>query len=168
MTEMPPDSPSLASTDRLLDALTSFLTCMHAAVPDICSSSLIHGESYVPFDPDSDSDCSADDAACSQLWVRISNAAPLLQPGWHPGCSIEMQMTLEVGVIRCIDIPEGGEAPTETDVFAAAVQSTTDMDALLHAALCCDVWTSLDSPAWSPLGPLGGQFGGTWAFTVTL
>jgi hypothetical protein len=83
-------------------------------------------------------------------------------------CSAVLRIGLEVGVLRCIDVPEGGEAPTASDVLVASLQAMTDMRALYCAAMDCEVWDSIDSGTWAPSGPLGGQYGGVWTFDVEL
>jgi hypothetical protein len=77
-----------------------------------------------------------------------------------------MRLTLEVGVLRCLDIPEEGAAPTAQDVLVAALQAMSDMRAIYCAAMACEVWDSIDSGTWTPSGPLGPEYGGVWTFDV--
>lgn len=163
------DEYGSSPADNLNDSLIAFLQCVHTAVPDVCTSSVTIGQSYVPFDPDEDEDCDADEAVCSQLWVRVMNVTPLFQQASFAGgdgCSTSLQLTLEVGILRCIEIPEGGEAPSATDVLVASQIAMDDMMAIHCAATECDVFDSISTGQWSPSGPLGGQFGGIWTFTV--
>lgn len=154
----------------LMNALVQFTSCVGEAPENICSYGLTIGETYVPFDPDDEDECDEEDAACSQVWVRASNIAPLdVSEGWGgSSCSLGLTLDLEVGIIRCIEIANDGEAPTATEVLAAALQSMADMRAILCAALGCEVWDAIDVGQWSPMGPLGGQYGGIWTFTVEL
>lgn len=156
--------------DRLHDALIGFTGCVGEALADICSYGLTIGESYVPFDPDDDDECEADEVACTQAWVRVAGVAPAFGNDSFDGgdCGSILRIDLEVGVLRCLDIPEGGEAPTASDVLIASLQSMTDMRAIYCAALGCDVWDSITVGAWTPSGPLGGQYGGIWTFSVEL
>lgn len=154
--------------DNLQDALIGFTGCLGEAFDDICSYGLTIGETYVPFDPDPEDNCDPDEAACSQMWVRVTNIHASANSSWEGTCALELVISLEVGILRCIDIPEGGEAPTTTDVMAAALQSMADMRKILCTAMGCEVWASLDVGIWNPSGPLGGQYGGTWTFTATL
>lgn len=166
MTEtLPENAPS---SERLQDALVEFTGCIGNALSDICSYGLTIGESYVPFDPDPEDDCDEDEVACSQAWVRVtgSNPAAGAIDGWDSSCSIVMSLGIEVGILRCLEIPEDGEAPTATDVLEAAMQAVDDMNTILCAALGCDVWDDIAVGSWTPSGPLGGQYGGTWTFTV--
>lgn len=166
------DAPTQAEllADAMNTALVAFTGCVGEALDDLCSYGLTIGEAYVPFDPDPEDDCDEDEAICSQAWVRVAGAGvDNVSEGWEPGgCGGEMTLMLEVGVLRCFGIPEGGEAPTATDVLVAAMQATTDMRAIYCAAMACDVWTAIDVGEWQPSGPLGGQYGGVWTFQVVL
>lgn len=169
MSETPVDpTPGVAGADRLNDALVQFTGCMGLALDDICSYGLTIGDSYVPFDPDDEDDCDEDEAICSQVWVRVDNVTPISPDSWDDDCATVMRLVLEVGVLRCIDIKDKGEAPTASEVLVAAMTAMSDMNLLYCAAMGCEVWASIDSGQWSPLGPEGGQYGGTWTFTVEM
>lgn len=159
--------------ERIIDAMTAFLGCLAEAVSDVCSYGWTMGDSYVPFDPDADDetcDEMEDEALCSQLWVRVNSVTPVILTDSFSdgGCDTQMQLDIEVGILRCIEIPEGGEAPTASDVLVAAMQSMTDMNRVYCGAMGCEVWDSIDAGQWNPMGPLGGQYGGDWSFTVRL
>ena len=163
---------SVTPADLLNESLIAFTGCVGEAVEDICSYGLTIGESYVPFDPDEndddeDDDCGEDEAACSQLWVRVTNITPLSTEGFDGGtCSSILRIGLEVGILRCFEINEGGEAPNATQVLLAATQGMDDMNAIYCAAMACEVWEAINVGEWTPTGPLGGQYGGIWTFTV--
>lgn len=161
-----------APDDVVNDALIKFTACIGSALPDICSYSLTLGEAYVPFAPDEDSDCEdEDETACTQAWVRVMNVTPKQSAGtegWGGDCAIVLEAELEVGVLRCIEVKDKGEAPTETEVMTYAMQSMSDMLAIHKAAMGCEVWESITTGQWQPSGPLGGQYGGTWTFTVEI
>ncbi|MBC7630407.1 hypothetical protein [Aeromicrobium sp.] len=155
----------------LENAIVEFTGCIRDALPDICSVGFTLGESYVPFDPDPGDSCSATEAQCSQAWIRITDVQPA--PGGLEGfsgqnCALSLIAGLEVGVLRCMEVPKKGRAPTETDVLVYGMQSLADMNAILCAALSCEVWEGINVGQWQPQGPLGGQYGGVWAFTVEL
>lgn len=157
--------------DRVNDALITFAGCIANALEDICTYSVTIGQSFVPFDPDEDDDCDADDAVCSTAWVRVINAQLTGQQwsfGGGDGCAPELQLQLEVGVLRCVEIPEKGEAPTATDVLAASNQAMIDMLAISCAANACEAFDEITTGQWSPSGPSGGQYGGTWTFTAVI
>lgn len=165
-------TPTPGKADALNDALIAFTGAVGEALTNICSYGLTYGDSYVPFLPDEgDTACSdEEEALCSQAWVRVMNASP--SPGsteaWSGDCAIEMSIHIEVGVVRCVGIPEGGEAPTVSDALDAALQSNEDMMAIHCAAMATEVWASISTGSWQPHGPMGGQYGGTWDFTVAI
>jgi hypothetical protein len=165
-------TPIPSKADALNDALVAFTGAIGEAVTGICSYGLTYGDTYVPFAPDDiDQTCTdVEEAMCSQVWVRLISASP--SPGaveaWTGDCAIEMSMQLEVGVVRCVGIPEGGEAPAATDALIAAIQANDDMMAIHCAAMATEVWSSITTGTWQPHGPIGGQYGGTWDFTVTI
>lgn len=151
----------------LNDALLAFTGCIGESLPDICSYGLTFGDSYVPFDPDPEDECEDDEAMCSQTWVRVMSAGVVnITEGFEGDCAGTMQLILEVGILRCYSIPEGGEAPSASDVLLAATQAMSDMQTIYCAAMGCEVWASINVGSWTPIGPLGGQYGGTWQFTV--
>jgi hypothetical protein len=156
--------------EKLFDAIVAFTACVGNAVEDICSYGYTIGESYVPFDPDPEDDCEEDEVQCSQLWVRTTNITPSIANESFDGgdCAVVLSMGLEVGIYRCIEIPDGGEAPVAADVLMAGLQALADMRAIHCAAMGCEVWDSISTGTWSPTGPLGGQYGGIWTFTVEI
>lgn len=165
MSVMGSDEMPTTGADRLNEALVAFTGCVGESLEDICSYSLTIGETYVPFEPDEDDDEDCD-AQCSQAWVRVMNVTPVSSDSWDNDCATVMRIDLEVGVLRCIEIPDDGEAPTGLDVMTAAMQSMQDMNAIYCAAMACEVWNAIDAGQWAPSGPLGGQYGGMWTFTV--
>lgn len=168
MSQMGSDEVAETGADRLNLALIGFTGCIGEAVADVCSYGLTVGDTYVPFDPDPDDDCDEDETACSQVWVRVKNVTPDANQAWDGDCAVTLRLDLEVGILRCIEIPERGEAPTASDVLVAATQAMTDMNTIFCAAMDCEVWESIESGQWTPVGPMGGQHGGVWTFTVEL
>ncbi len=156
-----PEEPSTLNV-----ALVSFTGCIGEAFDDVCSYGLTVGDAYVPFAPDEDTDADCDDDDCSQVWVRVMSTAMSPSPGWDDTCATVMTVELEVGILRCMPIIAEGEAPTASAMLGFAVQSMDDMNKILCAAMGCEVWNSIDAGQWNPLGPLGGQYGGLWTFTV--
>lgn len=161
----------LEESNPLHMALATFTGCIGDALDGICSYGLTIGESYVPFDPDPEDDCEDEDAYCSQAWVRVESVTmDNVTNSWGGDCGGEMRLELEVGVLRCVEIPEDGEAPKASDVLISALQAMDDMRAIYCAAMNCEVagWASIEVGQWTPSGPMGGQVGGIWTFTVTL
>lgn len=177
MSIIPPngyDLPDFRTIDEILnDSLMAFTNAVGLALDGVCSYGLTIGESYVPFDPDPEDNCPAEDdkesSVCTQAWVRVMGVS-VVDATDHmdgsEGFSTSLSVDLEVGVIRCLDIPEGGEAPTASDMLVAAAQSMADMHAIYCAAMSEEVWDMITAGQWSPMGPLGGQYGGMWNFTV--
>lgn len=170
MTVMPPEPYTAAQ--KLNEALVDFTACIGAALPDVCSYGLIIGEGYVPFDPDPEDNCpdlSKDEILCTQAWVRVESITPQATPNTYEendGDGTTLAIELEVGILRCFETPEDGQAPTATNILAASMQAIEDMNALYCAAMDCEVWAKIESGSWLPSGPLGGQYGGIWTFTV--
>src|SRR5699024_8748069 len=110
-------------------AMATFTGDIGQALDDICSYGWTIGDSYVPFNPDDDSECDEEEAMCSQMWVRVVQISPaVVDEAWGGTCSLALQVDLEVGVLRCVEIPEGGEAPTESGVLEAAMLAMDDMN----------------------------------------
>lgn len=166
MTILGSDEIEPTADDRLHDALIGFTGCIGEALDDVCSYSLTIGDSYVPFSPDPEDQCEEGEEACSQAWVRVTGITPKADSSWEGSCALVLEIGLEVGVLRCMEIPEEGHAPEATEVMASALQSMADMRKILCAAMNCEVWNSIEAGTWQPHGPLGGQFGGSWDFTV--
>lgn len=161
-------SDEVSGNDALNTAIIEFTGCIGEAVEDICSYGWTIGETYVPFNPDEDDECDEDEVACSQVWVRVMQIVPRAEESWGGDCAAVMRIDLEVGVLRCIETPAEGEAPTASDVLVAAAQSMDDMRDIYCAAMACEVWNAIEVGQWSPTGPLGGQYGGIWTFTVEI
>lgn len=158
-------------TNRLNDSLIAFTGCIGEALEDICSYGWTVGDSYVPFDPDPDDECDDEEAVCAQAWVRVMNVTPTGEvDSWGGDCGGTLSIDLEVGVLRCIEVMEDGAAPTASQVLVAAAQSMADMKAIYCAAMGCEEaqWAAINAGQWVPTGPLGGQYGGLWTFSVEL
>lgn len=162
---------ALVADRRLHEGLIGFMASVGSAL-DICSYGLVIGDSYVPFDPDED-ECEDDeeDAQCEQAWVRVSSVTPTGGvDGFGGVCGQEMVLALEVGILRCFTVPEQGAAPNATDMLTATLQSMDDMNAIYRGAMSTDddLFDEIMAGEWAPVGPLGGQYGGIWSFTVTV
>lgn len=164
--------------DELLnDTLLVFTQTIGEALDDMCSYGLTYGETYVPFDPDPEDGCKDYDPdepesmVCSQAWVRVTGITVVpdedpMDDDFGALRTARFEIGLEVGVLRCVEIREDGEAPYASDVLVAATQSMTDMRAIYCAAMEKEIWESIEVGQWSPMGPLGAQYGGVWDFTV--
>lgn len=151
--------------DRLLAALIEFTGCIGGAV-EVCSYALIPGEGYLPFNPDEGDEEACEDDDCSQVWVRVTNIEVVNPDSWDETCALTRNVGLEVGIMRCMEVVEKGEAPSASAFLGYAMQSMEDANAIMCAALGCEVWSALRIGSWSPLGPLGGEYGGQWTMTA--
>lgn len=164
------DSAAKVNAGSLVDALQQMAECIRDDLDFVCSIAVMATEAYVPFAPSEDDDddpvCDDEEVACSQAWVRIVDVRMNSIEGWGGDCASTLLLDLEVGVTRCIPVPEGTEAYDENDVFMATLQSVRDMQSILCSAMNCEVWARLDAGSWTPAGPMGGFYGGTWTFTA--
>lgn len=168
------EPPVPTQVELLNNALFTFTACISTALNDVCSWGITIGEQYVPFDPDDEDNCGTEEAGCTQLWTRVIDVTPTAIPDSFggTGCAMDLRISVEVGILRCIELHEGGEAPTATEVHVASMQSMEDMQNILCAALNCkdeddkDIFSAITVGQWQPIGPLGGQYGGTWTFTL--
>lgn len=168
------DGPDKINAGKIMSALTDMAECVGKGLDYVCSWSVMFTEMYVPFEPSLGEDgadpCDDEEAPCSQAWVRVSAVTPLAEESWAGpgGCAMALRLNIEVGVSRCLDIPEGAEAYPEEEIFLSAFQSARDMNAILCAAMGCEVWDRLEAGAWTPVGPMGGFYGGEWTFTADI
>lgn len=158
-----------AEDERLQNALLAFTHAVCGTLEHVCSYGLTIGESYVPFDPDDEDDCEDEEVHCTQAWVRVAGVtASGGIDSFGGACAVVLRMDLEVGILRCIEVEEGGEAPKAGDVLVAAMQSMRDMNSIYREAIGLEVWDAIYPGQWVPNGPAGGQYGGIWMFTVEL
>lgn len=135
------------------------------AVNETCFCGITLGDQYVS--TSGIGDC---EEACGEAWVRITGAYPSTvvgQPNFNlDNCGASMGVDIEIGVLRCLEVPEGGEAPTPEQFLEAANVQIKDMIAIRDAVLCCEHFPSYILGAWTPIGPDGGLVGGSWTISV--
>ncbi len=154
----------------LLDSLTAFSVEVGEAL-GVCSYGLTIGETYVPFRPDPEDECEEDEEYCTQAWLRVISVRPnpnSNSKGWGGACAATRILELEVGITRCLGIPEDGEAPMAGDVLSAAWTAMEDMSTIATVATSSDLWIDVELGMWSPNGPSGGVYGGQWTIQVEL
>jgi hypothetical protein len=83
-------------------------------------------------------------------------------------CGKGFGFDIEVGVLRCVNIPDEGEALDPDEMLVAANQQTDDMLSMQKAIMCCDSLNNVDFTVgvYVPAGPDGGVLGGTWSLSV--
>ncbi len=134
----------------------------------VCRCMVVHSATLPVMDG---CDCTCEPAGQGDAWTRlvrlepdlaIVNAAPQQCPsGW--------QAVIELGVYRCVETPEEGEALEPQVVNDTALRMLADMNAVLRT-LCCRALTDRDLSVdfWQPIGPEGGCAGGALQIRVAL
>jgi hypothetical protein len=162
--------------NRISDMLAELATCLCAQIvedgsPETCFCGVLAGETVIA---DYTGEC-ADGGPCGQAWVRLITAYPASGVGLldeTPGnCGSELGIDIEVGILRCFPSPdEDGSAPTADEMLAAAFQQHQDILTLHRAIYCCNAISSKDAvvSSYTPMGPLGGLYGGRLTVMVTV
>lgn len=154
------------SLEGLAACLCAELQAM--AAPFVCFCGVIIGEDT--YDLSGIGDC--EDNACGQAWIRVTQAYMASDLGEQDvdgnNCSLELNVDLDIGILRCLEVPEKGEANTPEELLAAFRQQNEDMLAIRRAVLCCDAIDTRDVilGLWTPQGPQGGIYGGIWTATL--
>ena len=112
-----------------------------------------------------------DEGNCGMAWVRLIAAYPssvIGQPSEQPGnCSSLIGMDVEIGILRCVSMPEDdGTPPPAVDLQADAALQIADAMALRKAATCCAPEKDFVLGAYVPIGPAGGLAGGMWTMSL--
>lgn len=103
-------------------------------------------------------------------WVRMTDTFPTTsfpqQATPASSCASFLAAELEVGVLHCA--PTFGPdkiPPSQEEQFEAARLQLATMRAIQQAIVCCDIeYKALGS--YTPAGPQGGLYGGSWTMTV--
>ena len=74
---------------------------------------------------------------------------------------------IEMGAIRCYEIPEDGEAIEPETMLVLAAEQHADMMAGWRAVECCDM-EGYNLATWIPAGPESGSLGGLWTVSILL
>lgn len=119
---------------------------------------------------------SLDYAECGGMaWVRFVGAVPSIS-GFAPdvtatSCFWNLSHTVEMGVMRkapiADDILNTVDLPDEAELNAASDKIVNDMSAMARAIKRAQrEGVELLPGGYTPVGPIGGTVGGTWALTV--
>lgn len=125
----------------------------------------------------------ADDCQCEcaggtgRAWVRLvelNTKPPMSSTGSRtasgaacgPG-SVGWFATIEMGVYRCVDIPDDGIGDCDTQSREASA-GWADAASLRRVVSCCEALEDRDADdvRWRPSGPSGGCAGSTLTFTI--
>lgn len=107
-------------------------------------------------------------AALSQkkgmAWVRLVNSYPSTSPPSPSSqmlpCHPQHAAQVEIGVLRCYPVPGPRGVLSAEVVEEAAELQMSDMAAMVRAVCCTERDHVLGS--YTPDGPAGGLYGGTW------
>lgn len=156
--------------------LVSLRECVRAQLArsisgPVCRASLRHSVVTPTMDG---CDCECPEGQ-GDAWVRLVRLEPDVSNdtggGLQPSsCAPSWLAYVEIGVYRCVPLPEEGEALPEQTEHVISLDALSDMNALLRVLTCCptlrDTFTAVDF--WQPLGPSGGCAGGALQFRVAI
>lgn len=141
-------------------------------LPGLCFCGILGGDG--PYDMTGVGD-DCEEGGCGQAWVRFVTGYPSTEVGvalqTPNNCkSNGFGYDLEVGITRCVTIPDDGEAMDHAEMLAASQLQIADMLTMQQALLCCNALNSEDFVlgAYIPIGPEGGILGGRWILSITL
>jgi hypothetical protein len=157
-------------TCDLAACLCAELTKDGAAGPDLCFCGVLPGEIVVA-DVGAEENC---DNGCGMAWTRIVSAYPAQTVGEvavEPNtCGANLGVDIEVGILRCYQLPDNGDPPSPEVLAAAAARQADDMMSMYRAVKCCEALQEFGIDyllgIFTPSGPLGGVVGGTWTLSV--
>jgi hypothetical protein len=112
------------------------------------------------------SECGND--VCGMAWVRLVSAAPFTtfpNPDPSPGCNKNLMYTVELGAMRCVPYPSGGEPPSVTAMAEVTLRQWADAQAMYRALRCCNQ-PLVTAQTYQPFGPTGGCVGGAWLASI--
>jgi len=144
--------------------LADLSTCLCAQIltdglPPVCVCGVMPGDEVAL---DYAGDC---DDACGMAWVRLTTAYPSVQigiPSSTPGnCTKAIGIEIEIGIVRCLDVGDGGTPPEVASLTASAVLQIADMMAMWRAVYCCQNAQDFIVGQYTPIGPQGGLIGGS-------
>jgi len=144
--------------------LTDLVTCLCAQIltddlPPVCFCGVLPGDEVAL---DYAGDC---DDACGMAWVRLTTAYPsvsIATPAAIPGnCAMGIGIEIEMGIVRCLDVGEGGTPPEPESLTASAALQVADLMAMWRAVHCCQSAKDFVIGQYVALGPQGGIVGGT-------
>lgn len=153
------------STDDLYSRLTELAACLCATIDGgdkMCFCGVMPGSDWY----DLTGEC---EGRCGMAWVRLAGAYPsftLPTPVTTLQCDAPIALQVEMGVVRCFDAPDSGQAPTAAQLATLMAQQHKDMLDMRKAVLCCDSFDEYIFATWAPIGPEGGIYGGTWGVVV--
>lgn len=147
----------------LFQNLSGLAACVCDSIDPVCRCDVVVGDQhYTLTGPESDCD------DCGEAWVRVTSIAPLInqQPSFGgETCFQSLALVLDVGVLRCMPVPEHGEAPDGPEMAAVALQQSQDIVGAQGGILCCDHFDDMRLLNYQPTTE-GNLMGGIWQVQV--
>lgn len=102
-------------------------------------------------------------------WVGLSSIFPsksFPSPDTSTtNCPAPLAAIITVGVLRCYAVKAAGESPQEMLLYMD--KQMADMAAMRRAIVCCNGdFEDIVLGQYTPLGPQGGVYGGTWSLSI--
>ncbi len=155
------------------DRLSALAACLCAQIttdgsPATCFCGVIPGEAAVA---EYTGDCND---KCGMAWVRLASMYPAAVLGrvdeTPANCSASLGFDIEIGILRCIRVPEPNDPLTAAELEEAATLQSNDALTMWRAVLCCDAINSKDVMlgGYTAMGPMGGMIGGTWGIRTVI
>lgn len=151
----------------LFERLELLAACLCAELDGgdtMCFCGVIAGETWY----DLSGEC---DTRCGQAWVRVAGIYPATVLGQQDltlrNCGKVLSLDLEIGAVRCLEVPDDGTPPSAAELLAASEQQMKDALAMRRAVQCCESFDEYILNLWTPIGPPSvALVGGTWTLTV--
>jgi hypothetical protein len=105
-------------------------------------------------------------------WVRLVNAYPSTTfPGItqavNTSCTAPLAAEIEVGITTCTPQPRTSTSNIRAEDWLNAVRTQmAGMAALRRAIECCFPHEDKVLGQWTPIGPQGGEIGGSWRLYI--
>jgi hypothetical protein len=114
--------------------------------------------------------CDSCGEACGQSYIAMASIEPYTtfgsaQPAVN--CAYGLQMTVNVGTVRCFPVHEDGSPPTPEEMAEVSATLAADADAMLRAVECC-LPADRIVVGYQALPAQGGCVGGQWTVVVDL
>lgn len=131
------------------------------------------GAAFAPYFSTTEDECK-----CGVAWVRLVGIAPTAQGDDGPPTNaagvlcgpVTWEVTVEMGVQRCPTFGDAHNNPTAAASLGDLLRQLSDERAMRAALLCCFQGSQqgVIPGEYTPIGPEGLCFGGSWTATLTM